>query len=417
MRFSSVCFTLTLDGSGMFWNSRDLKRILNLFKCAYGAVLYAGDFPTTGQSKKKHFRTFSIHRSRKSAVCIFAKQCSTKFKGTCPYFDNAPRGAHEQRVTQNVLGSRSKGGSTSPRGWEAQSGMSWPWVNHGVQARIQGGWRWGGRPPLGRRYTIEDTLFNTIQAPVNHWTPFPGRNPVSAPGLCVFEGSASVWRSITALQSATGAAFSAGAVAVAMRLPMATSTTSLEWGGVGAGAGSLRRLSRLSRLGPAVGLYRPGPAAPVAGREGVAGKLDPSPDLGQHVTNLSHGWTKRWTLYRLSPTRDPTWALSRVSTAHSTVSTPPKHSPSSASHSAAASESRAGARFAASHSRLRLRTRPDSQALGKPRPGSIVQVTSGVKTVRLRLGKGTGWAVSECRGRLRTEATTEVSGADWTWTG
>ena len=44
-----------------------------------------------------------------------------------------------------------------------------------------GGGRWGGRPPLGRRSTIQYTPFNSIQAPVHHWAPSPGRNPVSAP--------------------------------------------------------------------------------------------------------------------------------------------------------------------------------------------------------------------------------------------
>ena len=45
-----------------------------------------------------------------------------------------------------------------------------------------GGGRSGGRPPLERRATIQDTPFNSIQAPVHHWAPSPGRNPVSAPG-------------------------------------------------------------------------------------------------------------------------------------------------------------------------------------------------------------------------------------------
>ena len=47
------------------------------------------------------------------------------------------------------------------------------------------GW-WGGggvRPPLGRRKTIQNTPFNSIQAPVHHWAPSPGRNPVSAPKI------------------------------------------------------------------------------------------------------------------------------------------------------------------------------------------------------------------------------------------
>ena len=46
-----------------------------------------------------------------------------------------------------------------------------------------GGGRWGARPPLRRSFTIQNALFNNIQAPVNHWAPTPGRNPVSAPDV------------------------------------------------------------------------------------------------------------------------------------------------------------------------------------------------------------------------------------------
>ena len=46
-----------------------------------------------------------------------------------------------------------------------------------------GGGRWGARPPLGVSFTINNVLFNSIQAPVHHWAPTPGRNPVSAPDL------------------------------------------------------------------------------------------------------------------------------------------------------------------------------------------------------------------------------------------
>ena len=46
-----------------------------------------------------------------------------------------------------------------------------------------GGGRWGGCPSLGRRGTIQDTQLNSIQAPVQHWVPSPGRNSVSAPDL------------------------------------------------------------------------------------------------------------------------------------------------------------------------------------------------------------------------------------------
>ena len=45
-----------------------------------------------------------------------------------------------------------------------------------------GGGRWGARPPLGQNFTIKNALFNSIQAPIHHWAPTPGRNPVSAPG-------------------------------------------------------------------------------------------------------------------------------------------------------------------------------------------------------------------------------------------
>ena len=55
-------------------------------------------------------------------------------------------------------------------------------VSRTADRRGSRGGRWGGRPPLGRRGTIEDTLVNSIQAPVCHWAPSPGINPVSAPG-------------------------------------------------------------------------------------------------------------------------------------------------------------------------------------------------------------------------------------------
>ena len=51
-----------------------------------------------------------------------------------------------------------------------------------------GGGRWGGRLPLGRSFTIQDALFNSIQAPVCQWAPSPGRDPVCAPGTRAIEG-------------------------------------------------------------------------------------------------------------------------------------------------------------------------------------------------------------------------------------
>ena len=50
-----------------------------------------------------------------------------------------------------------------------------------VTRRGSRGGRWGARPPLGISFTIQNTLFNSIQAPVQHWAPTPGRNPVFAP--------------------------------------------------------------------------------------------------------------------------------------------------------------------------------------------------------------------------------------------
>ena len=41
------------------------------------------------------------------------------------------------------------------------------------------GWVLGRRPPLGWSFAIRNALFNNIQAPVQHWAPTPGRNPVS----------------------------------------------------------------------------------------------------------------------------------------------------------------------------------------------------------------------------------------------
>ena len=55
-----------------------------------------------------------------------------------------------------------------------------------------GGGRWGARPPLGRSFTIQSALFNNIQAPVHHWAPTAGRNPISASVVCDFERNRSV---------------------------------------------------------------------------------------------------------------------------------------------------------------------------------------------------------------------------------
>ena len=34
-----------------------------------------------------------------------------------------------------------------------------------------GAGRYGARPPLGRSFTIQNALFNSIQPPVHHWAP------------------------------------------------------------------------------------------------------------------------------------------------------------------------------------------------------------------------------------------------------
>ena len=49
------------------------------------------------------------------------------------------------------------------------------------QARIQRVGAGGARPPLGQSFIMQNALFNSIRAPVHHWAPTPGRNPVSAP--------------------------------------------------------------------------------------------------------------------------------------------------------------------------------------------------------------------------------------------
>ena len=46
-----------------------------------------------------------------------------------------------------------------------------------------GGGRWGGRPPLGQSFNIQEPPFISIYAALHHWAPSPGRNPVSAPAL------------------------------------------------------------------------------------------------------------------------------------------------------------------------------------------------------------------------------------------
>ena len=52
-----------------------------------------------------------------------------------------------------------------------------------------GGGRWGARPPLGMSITIQNALFNSIQVPVHHWAPTPGRNPVPAPVFCLLSAA------------------------------------------------------------------------------------------------------------------------------------------------------------------------------------------------------------------------------------
>ena len=53
-----------------------------------------------------------------------------------------------------------------------------------VSGADPGGGYWGARPPLWRSFIIQKAVFNSIQAPVHHWAPTTGRNPVSAPGYC-----------------------------------------------------------------------------------------------------------------------------------------------------------------------------------------------------------------------------------------
>ena len=62
--------------------------------------------------------------------------------------------------------------------WNA-SGESRPCI----VPRGGGGGRSGHRRGYrGWSFTIENALFNNIQAPVQHWAPTPGRNLVSATG-------------------------------------------------------------------------------------------------------------------------------------------------------------------------------------------------------------------------------------------
>ena len=48
-----------------------------------------------------------------------------------------------------------------------------------------GGGRKGARPPSGWSFTIQNALFNNIQAPVQHWAPIPGRNRESATAIYI----------------------------------------------------------------------------------------------------------------------------------------------------------------------------------------------------------------------------------------
>ena len=66
---------------------------------------------------------------------------------------------------------------------KGEAAFSCTLLAHHIQVRIQGVGRWGARPPLGRSFAIQNTLFSSIQAPVHHWVPTPGRNLVSAPDI------------------------------------------------------------------------------------------------------------------------------------------------------------------------------------------------------------------------------------------
>ena len=82
------------------------------------------------------------------------------------------------------------------------------WI-HQYTGADPGGGRWGARPPLGLSFTIQNALFNSIQAPVHHWAPTPGRSPASAP-----EYTRSTFSTVTLL-TARGLCFGNGHRSVA----------------------------------------------------------------------------------------------------------------------------------------------------------------------------------------------------------
>ena len=56
-----------------------------------------------------------------------------------------------------------------------------PALNTDIIRRGSMGWALGrAPPPLGRSFTIQNALFNSVRAPVHHWAPTLGRNPISA---------------------------------------------------------------------------------------------------------------------------------------------------------------------------------------------------------------------------------------------
>ena len=86
------------------------------------------------------------------------------------------------------------GGATVPSGlrrfqlhaagtWPGSTGVTFPnRLGEGAeQARIQGVGAGARAHPWGGVSPFKNALFNSIQAPVHHWAPTPGRNPVSAP--------------------------------------------------------------------------------------------------------------------------------------------------------------------------------------------------------------------------------------------
>ena len=111
-------------------------------------------FQPQAKAKKIHFRTFRFIVPEKARSAFLQNNAVRNSKWSVLILTFPPRGAHEPRVTQNVLGSRSKGGVRRRGDGRPRAGWVGHGVNNGVQARIQGVGTGDGDTPLKIHHSI-----------------------------------------------------------------------------------------------------------------------------------------------------------------------------------------------------------------------------------------------------------------------